>query len=45
MYFGAIAADDNLEHVPVEIQEARLDKENLRTEVYVIKHTNQVEKY
>lgn len=44
MYFGAIAADDNLEHVPVEVQEARLDKENPRTEVYVIKHTNQVEK-
>lgn len=44
MYFGAIAADDNLEHVPVEVQEARLDKENPRTEVYVVKHTNQVEK-
>ena len=29
MYYGAIATDDNLENVPIEIQEARIDKENL----------------
>ena len=44
MYYGAIATDDNLEHVPIEIQEARLDKENPRTEIYVIRHTDQTEK-
>lgn len=44
MYAGAIGVDDNLEHVPVEIQEARLDKENPRTEIYVIEYKNQLEK-
>jgi len=43
MYAGAIAKDDNLKHVPVEIKEARIDKENPRTEIYVIKYTNQIE--
>lgn len=44
MYYGAIATDDNLENVPIEIQEARIDKENPRTEVYIIPYHNQVEK-
>lgn len=43
MYFGAIGTDDNLKQVPVEIQEARLDKDNPRTEIYIIKYTNQIE--
>lgn len=44
MYAGAIAKDDNLKHVPVEVKEVRIDKENPRTEIHVIKHINQVEK-
>ena len=44
MYAGAIGKDDNLEHVPVVIQEARIDKANPRTEIYVVKYENQIEK-
>ena len=29
MYNGAIAKDDNLEHVPIEISQMIIDKENL----------------
>lgn len=44
MYAKAIAKDDNLEKVPVLIQEARIDKEDPRTEIFVIKYENQIEK-
>jgi hypothetical protein len=44
MYAGVIGKDDNLEHVPVVIQEARIDKENPRTEIFVVQYENQIEK-
>lgn len=44
MYTGVIGIDDNLKHVPVEIQEIKLDQENPRTEIYIIEYKNQLEK-
>jgi len=45
MYAGAIAKDDNYEYVPDIAQGVRLDTENPRTEVYVLKHDNQFLNY
>ncbi len=42
MYNGAIAKDDNLEHVPIEISQMIIDKENPRTEIYVLKYTEEL---
>ncbi|MDK2836747.1 MAG: hypothetical protein PWP21_1524 [Thermosediminibacterales bacterium] len=44
MYAGAIAMDDNFKHVPDIAQGVRIDRENPRTEVYVLKHRNQIMK-
>jgi hypothetical protein len=43
MYSGAIGKDDNLEHVPIEISQAIIDKDNPRTEIYVVKHSKELE--
>ncbi len=43
MYSGAIGKDDNLEHLPIEISQAIIDKDNPRTEIYVIKYSKELE--
>ena len=42
MYNGAIGNDDNLKHLPIEIGQAIIDKENPRTEIYVLKYTEEL---
>ena len=43
MYSGAIGKDDNLEHVPIEISQAKIDKDNPRTEIYVVRYNKELE--
>jgi len=43
MYHGAIAADDNLHDVNAVVQEAVIDRENPRTEIFVLQNTGQLD--
>lgn len=43
MFHGPIAIDDNLENVNAVIQEAVIDKQNPRTEIYVLKNIGQLD--
>lgn len=42
MYYGFIACDDNLQNLHAVVQEAVLDKENPRTEIYVFEDKGQL---
>ena len=42
MYYGPIANDDNLENLSAVIQEALIDKESPRTEIFVIRNKGQL---
>ncbi len=42
MYAGGIAIDDNLEHVPILVREIKLDPENPRTEIFVLKDIDMI---
>jgi len=42
MYYGPAPLDDNFENVNAVVQEAVLDKENPRTEIYVMKNTGRL---
>lgn len=43
MYSGAIGKDDNIEHIPIEISQAIIDKDNPRTEIYVVEYSKGLE--
>lgn len=43
MYSGVIGKDDNLEHVPIEVSQMIIDKDNPRTEIYVVRYNKELE--